>query len=52
MTPSPMNRLAGCAFRTRCVRATAVCETEPMLTEPGPGRGLRCFHPMPLPEAA
>jgi peptide/nickel transport system ATP-binding protein len=46
MTPSPLNRPAGCAFRTRCPAADAVCETEPPLTHPGPGRDLRCFHPV------
>ena len=40
-TPSLESLPAGCAFRTRCARATAACETEP----PEIG-GLRCFHPM------
>jgi peptide/nickel transport system ATP-binding protein len=52
MTPSPMNRPQGCAFRTRCARATAICETEPMLTFPASGRELLCFHPVPMSEAA
>ena len=46
MTPSPLSRPAGCAFRTRCPAADAMCETEPLLTQPAPGRGLRCFHPV------
>ncbi len=45
MTPSPLDRPAGCAFRTRCAAADAACETEPALTRPEPGRELRCFHP-------
>jgi peptide/nickel transport system ATP-binding protein len=45
MTPSPLNRPAGCAFRTRCPAADSACEVEPELTSPAPGRELRCFHP-------
>ncbi len=46
MTPSPLARPEGCAFRTRCARATEICETEPPLTHPTTGRDLRCFHPV------
>ena len=46
MTPSPLDRPAGCAFRTRCPAADAMCETEPLLTQPDAGRELRCFHPV------
>ncbi|MDO9420197.1 MAG: ABC transporter ATP-binding protein [Herminiimonas sp.] len=49
MTPSLLNLPSGCAFRTRCERATSVCENTPPLTTDG-ARTLRCFHP--IPEAA
>ncbi len=45
MTPSLLNLLPGCAFRTRCPRASDACLTEPEITTPAPGRALRCFHP-------
>ncbi len=45
MTPSPLDRPQGCAFRTRCASSDAACAQEPPLTEPQRGRGLRCFHP-------
>jgi peptide/nickel transport system ATP-binding protein len=41
----------GCAFAPRCGRATEVCTTHPPDLEPdpdaGPGRLLRCHHPLP-----
>ena len=40
-TPSLLSLPPGCAFRTRCARADAACETEPPDAD-----GLRCFHPM------
>ena len=46
MTPSPLDRPKGCAFRTRCAHTDAVCETEPAMTRPTQDRTLRCFHPM------
>jgi peptide/nickel transport system ATP-binding protein len=49
MTPSPLDRPAGCAFRTRCERADAACEAEPPVREwpqGGPCRNFRCFHPV------
>ena len=46
MTPSVLNLPAGCAFRTRCARATATCETDPPEFVAGPGHAHRCFHPM------
>jgi peptide/nickel transport system ATP-binding protein len=49
MTPSPLDRPAGCAFRTRCAAADAACAEEPPLTHPEPGRDLRCFHPARVP---
>ena len=45
MTPSLLDLPEGCAFRTRCARADAACETDPAITEPVPGHALRCFHP-------
>jgi len=45
MTPSLLNLAPGCAFRERCPRAVAACLEEPGLSEPVPGRGLRCFNP-------
>jgi peptide/nickel transport system ATP-binding protein len=46
MTPSPMDRPAGCAFRTRCASADAACAREPPLSTPDPDHDLRCFHPI------
>ena len=46
MTPSLLNLPAGCAFRTRCARATTVCETDPPLGEMRSGQAVRCFHPL------
>jgi len=45
MTPSLLNLGEGCAFRTRCARASAACERDPQDTHPMAGRTLRCFHP-------
>ena len=45
MTPSLLNLAPGCAFRTRCPRASDACLVEPEITSPIPGRALRCFHP-------
>ena len=45
MTPSLLNLPEGCPFRTRCPRATDVCHVAPAITEPLPGRAIRCFHP-------
>ncbi|HZH46301.1 MAG TPA: ABC transporter ATP-binding protein [Roseococcus sp.] len=45
MTPSLLNLPVGCAFRSRCTRATEVCETRPELFPLLPGRAARCFHP-------
>ena len=48
-TPSLMSLPPGCAFKTRCERADAACETMPDLLEmqpPGaPSRLARCVHP-------
>ncbi len=45
MTPSLIDLPPGCAFRTRCARADAACAETPPMTEPLPGRKMRCFHP-------
>ena len=45
MTPSLLSLPPGCAFRTRCPRASEACLVEPAITEPKPGRDVRCFHP-------
>lgn len=44
-TPSLLNLPSGCAFRTRCERATGICATDPPF-EAVDGRTLRCFHPI------
>ncbi|HVL75797.1 MAG TPA: ABC transporter ATP-binding protein [Noviherbaspirillum sp.] len=45
MTPSLLHLPTGCAFRTRCDRATEVCTAYPELRQVD-GRALRCFHPV------
>ncbi|WP_108662863.1 ABC transporter ATP-binding protein [Acuticoccus kandeliae] len=45
MAPSLLHLPEGCRFRPRCRRADAACLVDPALTEPAPGRGVRCFHP-------
>ena len=45
MTPSLLSLPPGCAFRMRCARASAACETEPPAADHD-GRALRCFHPL------
>jgi peptide/nickel transport system ATP-binding protein len=45
MTPSLLDLPAGCAFRSRCARADAACESDPPTSEPFAGHKLRCFHP-------
>ncbi len=49
MTPSLLDLPGGCAFRTRCPRALAVCADDPAVTEPAPAHLIRCFNPMPAP---
>ena len=44
-TPSLLSLPSGCAFRTRCERATEICATDPPF-EAIDGRTLRCFHPI------
>lgn len=45
-TPSLLNLGAGCAFRSRCEYASALCEGEPVSTCNRSGRTLRCHHPL------
>lgn len=45
MTPSLLNLPSGCAFRTRCERATAECASTPPLSIHGE-HAFRCFHPI------
>jgi peptide/nickel transport system ATP-binding protein len=45
MTPSLLNLPDGCAFRTRCERASEECHHEPPVVKYGPERRARCFHP-------
>ncbi|MCX7891605.1 MAG: ABC transporter ATP-binding protein [Burkholderiales bacterium] len=49
MAPSPAALPAGCAFRSRCDRASAACLAEPGATLTRDGREVRCFHPLEAP---
>ena len=51
MPPSLLNPPAGCSFLPRCSRSAAECSAGPAVTEPLPGRQVRCFRPI-LAEAA
>jgi peptide/nickel transport system ATP-binding protein len=44
MTPSLLNLPEGCAFRTRCPRATETCRQTPEPVEWHPGHWVRCWH--------
>ena len=46
MTPLLLNLPPGCAFRTRCDRASDECLREPPLEFPVSGRSARCWHPL------
>lgn len=43
-TPSLLNLPVGCPFRTRCYRASAQCESDPVLEEVVPGHWVSCWH--------
>jgi len=45
MAPSLFNMPTGCAFGPRCTWADGACSNEPTVTQPGPTREIRCFHP-------
>jgi len=51
MTPSLLNLPSGCAFRTRCSFSTDACQVIPDMSEPVPGRTLRCHEPIVQHEA-
>ncbi|MGO4175617.1 ABC transporter ATP-binding protein [Bosea sp. TAF32] len=44
LSPSPLARPGGCAFRTRCFAATDICQQEPALQ--GTSHSFRCHHPL------
>ncbi|WP_413542817.1 ABC transporter ATP-binding protein [Citricoccus nitrophenolicus] len=44
--PDPTQRIEGCPFRPRCVRATETCETAPALEEHEPGHWYACWNPV------
>jgi peptide/nickel transport system ATP-binding protein len=45
MAPSPIRLPPGCAFKARCPRADAACQTLPELALIKPGHSARCVHP-------
>ncbi|MEP6941642.1 MAG: ABC transporter ATP-binding protein [Betaproteobacteria bacterium] len=50
MTPSLLELPPGCAFRTRCARATEECEQDPPMRPVGaPSQSARCFFPLTSP---
>ena len=51
MTPSLLDLPPGCAFRSRCPRASEICAQDPPPTEPAPKHWVRCYHPHLQPEA-
>ena len=51
MTPSLLHLPSGCAFRSRCERATAACATPPPSAVID-GQHFLCFHPMPRQDRA
>ena len=44
MTPSLLSLPPGCAFRTRCPRASQACEVAPDPVEYRPAHWVRCWH--------
>jgi peptide/nickel transport system ATP-binding protein len=49
MAPNLLDGAPGCAFRDRCVRASASCATMPAAAAAAPGRWVRCHHPLVTP---
>ncbi len=46
--PSPVNPPTGCRFRTRCWKATEICQEQPPLEVPeGASHPVACWHPGP-----
>ena len=45
IAPSLLNLPQGCTFQARCPKADDACLIEPQITEPVPGRAIRCVHP-------
>ncbi len=45
MTPNLIGLPPGCAFKTRCPRASDQCDATPQVSELLPGRKVRCHHP-------
>ena len=45
MTPSLLDLPPGCRFRARCPREGSECLIEPAITQPVPGREVRCWRP-------
>ncbi|AZY52313.1 ABC transporter ATP-binding protein [Bordetella avium] len=52
MTPNLLALPEGCAFASRCSRASAACGQRPPLSTPQEGRLVRCFHPALTPETS
>ena len=53
MAPNMTRLPDGCAFAPRCPRTSATCRaTAPEIAEIGPGRALRCHHPILAAEGA
>jgi len=49
MPPNMYALPAGCAFAARCARASIACQQQPEITQPVPGRRVRCVHPQLAP---
>ena len=45
MTPSLLELPPGCAFRSRCPRASEICGQDPVAREATPNHWVRCYHP-------
>lgn len=43
-TPSLLNLPSGCPFRSRCYRATAQCEKDPIPEDVAAGHSVSCWH--------